>query len=490
MADSLELINRIMAEIQKKSGKNFESTVYKDEPIIKTAAQMSNYLPPKYREMRKIACSHEAYNKSAAWIFCRQGEFMQDFEDDFDYHGEFFCYYPNYNAMNDLQLRGYFSWRTSVRKGEIKQASLSFAFVYIYEIINLIGVNSPQEGFDNLLSFWTAYRNFDARIDRYLKKWLVDFAVYYGLDFSELDFRSEEVFEKHLISFIECRKCEQSELFEALCSLSSYNLCNSRFYKEYPEDVCAVLCRVIIKLTEFYEKNRKNTLFENFFGKIIEGPYNMFSSAVFYDDGRHPDCDVEINKISSYSCRNGRWRCKRFFGIAGKSNALGTVVKAVDREMRSAYNFEHLLKPEKTTKILLDIIRKEIEGFIADKQKIALPKVEIDLSKLQGIRIASEITGKKLIVDEENSEVSEPTVHKTQNNTVLSDDEFMFMQAMLYGGDFNELLNKKGLMLSVIVDSVNYKLFDLFGDTVIVFNDGGPELIEDYIDDLKGIIGK
>lgn len=490
MADSKELINIIMTEIRKNSGKNFESSVYKDEPIIKTAAQMANYLPPQYREMRKIARSHEAYSKSASWIFCRQGEFMKDFEDDFDYHGEFFCYYPNYNAMNDLQLRGYFAWRTKVRKGKIEPTSLSYAFVYIYELINLIGVNSPREGFDALLDFWTAYRSFDARLDNYVKRWLVDFAVYYGLDFSEISSLTDDLFEKSLIAFMDCRSCGQSELFDALCSLSSYNILNSRFYKENSEDTEMILCRVIVKLAEYYEKNRKITLFEKLFGKIIDGPYYMFSSAIFYENGRHPDCDVEINKINSYSCRNGSWRCKRFFGSRSKSRDLGAVVKAVDCEMRETYGFKSALKPEKTAKVLIGIIRKEINEFLEEKKRDAAPKIEIDMSKLQGIRTASEITGKKLIVDEETEEITAPDEPKPANNTELSDDEFAFMQKMLYGEDYESFLHKKGIMLSVIVDCVNEKLFDLFGDTVIDFNGDVPELIEDYIEELKGIIGK
>ena len=64
------------------------------------------------------------------------------------------------------------------------------------------------------------------------------------------------------------------------------------------------------------------------------------------------------------------------------------------------------------------------------------------------------------------------------------------MQKMLYGEDYESFLHKKGIMLSVIVDCVNEKLFDLFGDTVIDFNGDVPELIEDYIEELKGIIGK
>ena len=60
-----------------------------------------------------------------ALIFCKQGKFMEDFEDDFDYRGEFVRYFPTYQAMNDAQLRGYFSWRTRIRRGEINRTSLS-----------------------------------------------------------------------------------------------------------------------------------------------------------------------------------------------------------------------------------------------------------------------------------------------------------------------------------------------------------------------------
>ena len=216
----------------------------------------------------------------------------------------------------------------------------------------------------------------------------------------------------------------------------------------------------------------------------------MFSSAIFYENGRHTDCDVEINKINSYSCRNGSWRCKRFFGSRSKSRDLGAIVKAVDCEMREAYGFKSALKPEKTAKVLVGIIRKEINEFLEEKKRNAAPKIEIDMSKLQGIRTASEITGKKLIVDEETEEIAAPDEPKPVNNTELSDDEFAFMQKMLYGEDYESFLHKKGIMLSVIVDCVNEKLFDLFGDTVIDFNGDVPELIEDYIEELKGIIGK
>jgi hypothetical protein len=40
-------------------------------------------------------------------------------------------------------------------------------------------------------------------------------------------------------------------------------------------------------------------------------------------------------------------------------------------------------------------------------------------------------------------------------------------------------------MLSIIIDSINEKLFDNFGDTVLLENNGEAEVIDDYLKDLQ-----
>ena len=42
-------------------------------------------------------------------------------------------------------------------------------------------------------------------------------------------------------------------------------------------------------------------------------------------------------------------------------------------------------------------------------------------------------------------------------------------------------------MLTVAIDEINERLFDDFGDTVIIFNGDTPEIIEDYKEELKGM---
>ena len=45
-------------------------------------------------------------------------------------------------------------------------------------------------------------------------------------------------------------------------------------------------------------------------------------------------------------------------------------------------------------------------------------------------------------------------------------------------------------MPSLLADSVNEKLFDIFGDTVLELSGGVPEVIEDYTEELKGLISE
>ena len=151
------LIDAILTEVRRKTAdsKVIHTDTYRDEPILRTGAQLAASLakaasPDKYAQMRRLAGGPVGNRQYDPALFCRQARFMADHEDDFDYRGEFVQYFPTYQAMNSLQLRGYFSWRTQVRRGNVQPTSLSFVFVYIYELLNLVGVDSPTAAFAQL----------------------------------------------------------------------------------------------------------------------------------------------------------------------------------------------------------------------------------------------------------------------------------------------------------------------------------------------------
>ena len=79
-------------------------------------------------------------------------------------------------------------------------------------------------------------------------------------------------------------------------------------------------------------------------------------------------------------------------------------------------------------------------------------------------------------------EAEPPLVEKTADEPYLK-----VLKALLNGADPEKAARGSGIMLTVAIDEINERLFDYFGDTVIIFDGDTPEIIEDYKEDLKGM---
>lgn len=484
MTDIRRLTDSFFSHAEPANGK-----VYRDEPIIMTAAQRENLLPSKYRGMRMLA--RNLYNASAARVFYTQARFMADFEDDFAYEGEFSRYYPTYQTMSNLQLRGYFTWRTKVRRGLIEPAPLAFVFVYIYELLNGIGVGSPLEGFHTLQNFWRIYREIGAEIDGYVRLWLGDYAVYHNLDKALLADFADTATGGALLTLQDYAASEPAAVFAALNGLSSYDLARSRFFEQHAEAVQNVVYAVFAALADYYAQHRSQSLCESLFGKVYASAYYMFRGAVFYQLAKPRDAVYEISAVYKYRCQNGSWTCERFFGYRAKNREVGALLKTIDYLMRRQYGFKSALKPGNTDKLVFDIVMREIGRYQEAQQQALAPKIEIDVTQLAQIRRTALMTQSKLLVDAETEPEAPPMPvipDALVNDTVLDDAEYGFMQCLLYGRSYAELLRVGGLMASVLADAVNTKLFDLFDDTVLADGDAGPAVLEDYLVELKGMI--
>ena len=497
MSDTKEILHQILNDEKLLNIRAFRDRVYTDEPIIRTAAQLKKpETPAKIKEMKGLAFSPEAYWKTSAWLFYNQGKYMEDYDDVYPLCADFVKYYPCYRDLDDNQLRSYFAWRTNVRKDVIEKAPLPFVYIYIYELINCIGSDEPQECFARLKSFCEVYRLIDDSISKYTDVWLCDIIVYYGLDSSLADDMEDIRYDKKLLSLINWENSSDDELFEAINDLSSYRLEKSLYYSAAPDEFRTVLVRSFIRLSEFFRDKRKNSLCNKLFGNIVECSYNMFSSSIFYDRQALRSCEYSFSEIHSYSCKSGKWKCRKFYGNRGRNGNLGNLLRAVDSLLREKADFRYKISIEGVSKAALRIIQTEIDGFYSEKKRIEAAKIEIDLSKLGEIRKAADITRDKLIVDEEveepapNAEPKEETATEVPACPFLDKNEMLFIQALLYNGDAADAARKCGILTSILADSINEKLFDTFSDTVIDFSSDMPVLIDDYTDELKQMIPK
>lgn len=433
------LIERIMAEARTHQSARFSNKIYADEPILKTGRQMQNFLPDQYRKMREISrWQDDPKGGAGRWLseaelFYRQGLLMADFEDDCPYNGTFKSYFPTYNAMSDRQLRGYFTWRAQVRRGNIEETSTSFAFLYLYELICGIGVDDPLDGFDKIKAFWDAYRAFEPGIDRFARVWLQDYAVFHGLDPKLLHDSKTVAFDNALIELRRAARdlvpasapsaqapkrrkaseptlplppdeAREERLMAAINALSTYNLNNSRLDRSHHRDLRHVACAVYVRMARYYDTHRKTGIVASLFGEETAMPYTMFASAVFFAPERHEDCEYRLDPIHIYRCQNGFWECMRIHGSRQKSSKLGEMMRACDQRLRLALDPAHPLKEEKVPKYLAKIIDDEIVAWLSWDAAHQPVKIDIDLSQLGHIRSAAAQTREALLIDEEREE--------------------------------------------------------------------------------------
>lgn len=433
------LIERIMAEARTHQSARFSNKIYADEPILKTGRQMQNFLPDQYRKMREISrWQDDPKGGAGRWLseaelFYRQGLLMADFEDDCPYNGTFKSYFPTYNAMSDRQLRGYFTWRAQVRRGNIEETSTSFAFLYLYELICGIGVDDPLDGFDKIKAFWDAYRAFEPGIDRFARVWLQDYAVFHRLDPKLLHDSKTVAFDNALIELRRAARdlvpasapsdqapkrrktseptlplppdeAREERLMAAINALSTYNLNNSRLDHSHHRDLRHVACAVYVRMARYYDTHRKTGIVASLFGEETAMPYTMFASAVFFAPERHEDCEYHLDPIHVYRCQNGFWECMRIHGSRQKSSKLGEMMRACDQRLRLALDPAHPLKEEKVPKYLAKIIDDEIVAWLSWDAAHQPVKIDIDLSQLGHIRSAAAQTREALLIDEEREE--------------------------------------------------------------------------------------
>lgn len=466
----------------------FYNTVFQDE-AIQPRPQASREPPPALiRAARSLENGTAAYRQSREAIFIKQAKVLANYEDDYVYDEPVQHYYPTYQSLTDPELRGYFSWRTKLRRGELRKTSLTYAFVYIYELLNQIGVSDPADGYRKLEAFENAYGRLDGRVVPYLSKWRRDYVVYYDLDPALLaDWVS---FDKRLAVLANLQSRGAGQIMEAVNFLAPRALTRSRFYKEYRQDVDTVVPRVLRRVSEHCGKRCKRTMVEQYFGPYGEFPATLFESAVFYNRAKGCDREFAVDELRTYRRRNGVWYVEKYDCPERPSAKLTDLVKTVDSVMRECYAYRHPVKRALDTQWLLKLMEEEARRFLAEKEAARARKIAIDYSRLAKIRRDAAVTRDRLIVEEEAPEAAPEPAPETPEDeaagTPLSREEYRLLQCLLYGRDYG-WVRASGLMLSVLADGINEKLFDQFADSVLTL-DGRPELVEDYIQDLKEMV--
>ena len=512
MSELDELIARIRARLQEKnsfSQVQENGKTYGDQKIIITARQMKNFRPPEIREMRRLAQSRESIRWSDSRLFYEQAKFMENYTDDKLYEGSFDLYYPTYQRMSENQLRGYFTWRTQARKGIFLKESVSFWFIYIYETLHLIGAGSPENGAVILDRIWQEAPA--VTVKARIADWAMDYCAYYGADpalFRCLEDRVKR--EKYIGILSNCSEASDSGLYEAMTELSVNNTARSVLVRDHREEYIRLSCMILRSIAARYEKRTGKRYADSMFSRQ-NAPYReMFRNAVFFDHLAPRAYSCNVTAVTQYTCRGMIWSWSGPGRLKGNDD-LKLILHEADNLLRKHYGYTNLLKESEWSKEKKTIAAKAAEELFRNKALEERRRVEFDMSLLEGIRSAADEMRERLIVPGSEEEFRDDDAPGKDTEQViglkpetesdvpagekgpaaeelLSGEEAELLRHLITG--LSAVRGQERMRISLLCDSINEKLYDIFGDTVIEFDGDLPVIMEEYLDSIKELISE
>jgi len=511
-------------------------TAMKPQPI---KPRIIDPIREKFYEMRRLA-SERPFAGSDSELFYRQAKFMEDFTDTYEGNANFNMYYPYYQNMGYEYLRSYFSWRTKIRNGEVTETSLSYIFLYIYELLSGIGIKDNSDGLDRLLLIWDAFSGENPALKKYLPKWLKDYHIFYELPHSFSDFIEKYKMQKHysLVLLFDRKVENRLELWN---SISGYDITNSKFYKEGNEQLLSDCFDTVYNEIQAFCSVR-NTRFEDLLVYSVsrKSPWQPFKQALFGSRARQTDREINISGFERYRCKNGQWTASVPIYYSSQKDFVGYVLKKTEaclrQEVKYKYKlvadikpgskpFRELQRPAAKRAELDKVIGKAVADF---HKALTRTVVRVNHSNLARIRKEALGTQAQLIVPEEapfgtiaampdkpgispTRQPQEQTQTKDQTQTqkqpqeqvkltmsfsdgwkalkeALTETERGALKIVLdYSSDIKAFADENGIMLEVLADSINEKAADCIGDSLLELGDD-IMLYDEYRDNVAGLI--
>ena len=449
-----------------------------------------------FYSMRQIARDTLSPHIDHTKIFYEQALFMSSFEDDYSGSVPLIAYYPDYQKMGYEQLRTYFTWRTAVRKGNITNTSVAYGFLYIYELLNNVGVEDPVAGLQRLVAFWTVFRAYHLVIDQYVLTWMKDYHVYYPLPHSFQTFAREHQLLKHYPATF-CYESGRESSFELFAGISKYNIEASVFYcDETREMIQECFYFVLSRLRAVFGKHE--SCFEDllFYPTTTGARWMPFSQSLFHLDLGQRNRQVVISEREIYQCRDNRWTYKTVILSEQGKQLIGYIMKEMECSLRKVTKFKYKLAsslkmcPDEIQKALKKmgiVFPQFIEASVSEfYQEFTRIEISVDHGNVNQIRKEALQTQEKLIVPEVEEVVKQEVKPKEKiTNTPTSSSanswqelqksltkiELEALAIIVAGGDIKEFALKQMMMLEVIVDEINQKALDYVGDAILEVDD-------------------
>ena len=483
-----------------------EIRIHRDTPLPLPSRPVREpeALPERLREMKHLYEYGSNSVEARAANFLRQGRFMADFEDDASWAGMgFACYFPTYHDLTTRQLRGYFAWRTRVRQGDYQPVAVSAAYIYLYELLNLIGAASPEDALRRLKAFEEGYLDAgygDAPMRASLRRWMTELVVIHALpEDAARQFADPALLERdQALAVLRTPEAhEDGEVFASLCFFDGKRLAQSPVCRQSPEKSARLFSQVW-RLALRQSREGGGDLFARCFGEQTVSAWHPFGNAVYCWEKKPADSVYQLDACRSYRCRDGVWEMLSWESPSFDRQFFHGLLRQTDVMLRRYLKTGNYLKEKREEAWISPCVRSVIEAAEREAAEAARPRVVLNLSGLERIRRDALITRDSLLTDEEREEAEAETAVPARTETPspgiqpelpLDDVQLEILRALLAGDPASGIIRTHHLMPAMTADIINEAMFDEIGDSVVACENDILSLVEDYREDLTRLLG-
>lgn len=501
-------------------GEDFQEEVIPKRPAFFKDSDFDRLLAEKGQPVipEGIKQMQEAYDYLAVprreSNFYRQGMLMANYEDDFAQMVPIKKQRPVYHDLTVDQLRSYFSWRTKFRQGKYKPAPAAYVYLLASELVCQIGVKDKADGLRQLrLLFAKCVEQKDISTGWQEKHILQNYLVYYGFPLEEIRQEFEdELMRGEVYHNLLSGEASGQELYQAICCLSSYLPKNNPLLKKEPVKFYELLAQI-------WQEVRLNPyqLLKLLVGEKTTLPVEMFADTVFFSLDPVKEAEIILAPGLVYRCQGGQWSNEVYWPSSRQRQLLANFMHEFDRLSRQAFKQGRALKEKELPPAFKQAIVQGIADYQETLAERARPKVKINMASLDQIRADAAETKESLLTEEERQLEAEEA-ERTEKNSIerskqvpessdaeekmakaidesaasdlgLDENEEQLLSALFSGQPYQDFLRQRHLLLSVVVDQINEKIFDEIGDAVIDCDGQKAEIVEDYRSDLADLLG-
>lgn len=433
----------------------------------------------------------------------------------------FMCYWPSYEMMSEGQLNWYFYIRTKIRKYEYPKTDLSYIFLYIYELINGVGIQNAEDGLYRMIRTWHGYKNLYNKLNEYLPDWIIDYMDVYKCRsdavlqlLNDLDL-SPYISENYIITgYLNTDKVLP---IDVIAKLSDYAFYKSNFIIKKPTvegetddgepDIEKMFLNglpLLIRKVDIYMKSEGKGIFDLYQPEVIHVKGKIpFRSAVF-------EKNLRVDPITS-----------DYMNFKPLRSFITLIIKHYENALRALCRYRGKLRADALQEEVIKVIKScADEQYAQSRRKETI--ITVDKEKLIRLIRESEIIKKMLLEpandesdarmpsvpddettadipddnDEEEFDEVEETIEETQNDDddtgrfvrALSDDQRSILLFLIEGGRCGEKRLSgqfRNVFISTEADAVNEKFLEIFGDLLIACENGVWYVMEDYADEIN-----